>query len=258
MENKDKNLCFDNREFSWLKFNERVLEEAQKESGNPILERLKFISIFTSNLDEFFMVRVGTLTDYQKYFKEYVDSRTNLTLQEQLSEIYRRSTELYIKCDEVYGEVLEDLKEKGIKIIKTDELDEEKKKKILKYYKKNILPILSPQIIDVWHPFPFLQNKKLYVTVELEKKKEKKLVGIIPVPVKISRLLEVEGMENTFLLLEDIIEYFCKDIFSMYKVLDSTVISITRNADIDTDYDMSFDENADYRQFMKKLIKKSF
>lgn len=255
MENKDKNLCFDNREFSWLKFNERVLEEAQKESGNPILERLKFISIFTSNLDEFFMVRVGTLTDYQKYFKEYVDSRTNLTLQEQLSEIYRRSTELYIKCDEVYGEVLEDLKEKGIKIIKTDELDEEKKKKILKYYKKNILPILSPQIIDVWHPFPFLQNKKLYVTVELEKKKEKKLVGIIPVPVKISRLLEVEGMENTFLLLEDIIEYFCKDIFSMYKVLDSTVISITRNADIDTDYDMSFDENADYRQFMKKLIK---
>lgn len=255
LETKKKTLIFDNREFSWLKFNERVLEEAKRESENPLLERMKFISIFRSNLDEFFMVRVGSLTDYQKYFKEYVDSRTNLTIQDQLSEIYLRSRVLYEKCDKVYEKLLVDLKGKEINIVKLAELDEEKIKKVSKYYKRNILPLLSPQIIDVWHPFPFLQNKKLYVAVELEKKKEKKLVGIIPVPIKIKRLLEVEGLENTFILLEDVIEYFCKDIFSMYKVLDSTILSVTRNADIDTDYDISFGEEIDYKQFMKKLIK---
>lgn len=255
MDKKEKNLCFDNRELSWLKFNERVLEEAELESGNPILERIKFLSIFTSNLDEFFMVRVGTLTDYQRYFKEYIDTRTNLNVQEQLDEIYLKSAKLYKKRDRIYGEILEELKTKDINIMKIDELDDEKKRKISKYYKKNILPLLSPQIIDVWHPFPFLQNKKLYVVVELETKKEKKLVGIIPVPVKMNRLLKVEGLRNSFLLLEDIIKHYCEDIFSMYKVLDSTVMSITRNADIDTDYDIGFDESMDYKQFMKKLIK---
>lgn len=255
MNKKNKNLCFENRELSWLKFNERVLEEAELESENPILERMKFLSIFTSNLDEFFMVRVGTLTDYQRYFKEYIDTRTNLNVNEQLEEIYFRTTKLYQKRDRIYNEILAELSSKGINIMKLEELDEEKEKKISKYYKKNILPLLSPQIIDVWHPFPFLQNKKLYVVVELETKKDKKLVGIIPVPVKMNRLLKIDGEENSFLLLEDIIKYYCSEIFSMYKVVDSTVMAITRNADIDTDYDIGFDENMDYRQFMKRLIK---
>ncbi len=247
--------CFENRELSWLKFNERVLEEAEAKSGNPLLERMKFVSIFTSNLDEFYMVRVGTLTDYQRYFKDYIDTRTNLNVQEQLDEIYFRTAELYKKKDRVYASIISELKEKNINIIGIEELDEEKRKKITKYYKRNILPLLSPQIIDVWHPFPFLQNKKLYITVELEAKKDKKLVGIIPVPLRVNRLLKVEGLDNTFLLLEDIIKYYCAEIFSMYKVVDSTVMAITRNADIDTDYDIGFDESMDYRQFMKKLIK---
>lgn len=255
MSKKIKNLCFENREISWLKFNERVLEEAEVESGNPILERMKFLSIFTSNLDEFFMVRVGTLTDYLKYFKDYIDTRTNMSAQEQLEEIYSKTAKLYERRDKVYNEILNELSVKGINIRKLEELDEEKRKKISKYYKKNILPLLSPQIIDVWHPFPFLQNKKLYVVVELETKKDKKLVGIVPVPLKMKRILEIEGEENSFLLLEDVIKYYSSEIFSMYKVLDSTVMSITRNADIDTDYDVAFDENIDYRQFMKKLIK---
>ena len=254
MKIKNKYDYIDNRELSWLKFNERVLEEADCET-TPLLERLKFISIFTTNLDEFFMVRVGTLNDYMKYIPDYSDDKTGMSAKEQLLEIYKNTETLYRLRDYVFKKLDVSLRENNINFEKMSNLDENKIKKIEKYFKRNILPILSPQIIDVWHPFPFIQNKKLHVTVELEKKKEKKLVGIIPVPVKINRLLEVEGMENTFLLLEDIIEYFCKDIFSMYKVLDSTVISITRNADIDTDYDMSFDENADYRQFMKKLIK---
>lgn len=247
--------CYDNREFSWLKFNERVLEEAKKKSRNPLLERLKFISIFTSNLDEFYMVRVGTLTDYVKYFTNYIDSRTNLTALDQLSGIYKVTRELYEKRDLVYEEVLSELKEYGINLIKICELEAEEKKRLEKYYKRNILPLLSPQIIDVWHPFPFLQNKKLHVAVELEGKKDKKLVGIIPVPMTINRLLKIEGRENDFILLEDIIENFASEIFSMYKVLDSTVICITRNADIDTDYEVADEERMDYRQYMKKLIK---
>lgn len=254
MENKNYD-CYDNREYSWLKFNGRVLEEACRGSSNPLVERLKFLAIFTGNLDEFYMVRVGTLTDYVKYYQNYIDTKTNLTAIEQLSGIFNLTEGLYEKRDYVYEHIMLELEENGIALPNIEDLSQEERKKIKKYYKKNIFPLLSPQVIDVWHPFPFLQNKKLYVGLELAGKKENRLIGIIPVPMTLKRLVPVEGRENSFVLLEKVIEYFAADFFTMYKVQDTTVLCVTRNADIDTEYEVSDDDHMDYRQYMKKLLK---
>lgn len=252
MKIKDKYDYIDNRELSWLKFNERVLEEADCES-TPLLERLKFISIFTTNLDEFFMVRVGTLNDYMKFIPDYSDDKTGMSAKEQLSEIYKNSETLYRLRDYVFKKLDVSLRENNINFEKMSNLDESKIKKVEKYFKRNILPVLSPQIIDVWHPFPFIPNKKLHIAVHLENKKNK-LIGIIPVPEGIDRIIVLDKEKNIYLLLEDIILYFAQDIFSMYKFIDSTVMCITRNADIDTDLEI-YDDSTDYRQHMKKLIK---
>ena len=252
MKIKNKYNYIDNRELSWLKFNERVLEEADCES-TPLLERLKFISIFTTNLDEFFMVRVGTLNDYMKFIPDYSDDKTGMSAKEQLSEIYKNSETLYRLRDYVFKKLDASLRENNINFEKMSNLDENKIKKVEKYFKRNILPVLSPQIIDVWHPFPFIPNKKLHIAVHLENKKNK-LVGIIPVPEGIDRIIVLDKEKNSYLLLEDIILYFAQDIFSMYKFIDSTVMCITRNADIDTDLEI-YDDSTDYRQHMKKLIK---
>lgn len=252
MKIKDKYGYIDNRELSWLKFNERVLEEADCES-TPLLERLKFISIFTTNLDEFFMVRVGTLNDYMKFIPDYSDDKTGMSAKEQLLEIYKNSETLYRLRDYVFKKLDVSLRENNINFEKMSNLDENKIKKVEKYFKRNILPVLSPQIIDVWHPFPFITNKKLHIAVHLENKKNK-LIGIIPVPEGIDRIIVLDKEKNSYLLLEDIILYFAQDIFSMYKFIDSTVMCITRNADIDTDLEI-YDDSTDYRQHMKKLIK---
>ena len=252
MKIKNKYDYIDNRELSWLKFNERVLEEADCESTS-LLERLKFISIFTTNLDEFFMVRVGTLNDYMKFIPDYSDDKTGMSAKEQLSEIYKNSETLYRLRDYVFKKLDASLRENNINFEKMSNLDENKIKKVEKYFKRNILPVLSPQIIDVWHPFPFIPNKKLHIAVHLENKKNK-LIGIIPVPEGIDRIIVLDKEKNSYLLLEDIILYFAQDIFSMYKFIDSTVMCITRNADIDTDLEI-YDDSTDYRQHMKKLIK---
>lgn len=252
MKIKDKYDYIDNRELSWLKFNERVLEEADCES-TPLLERLKFISIFTTNLDEFFMVRVGTLNDYMKFIPDYSDDKTGMSAKEQLLEIYKNSETLYKLRDYVFKKLDVSLRGNNINFEKMSNLDENKIKKVEKYFKRNILPVLSPQIIDVWHPFPFIPNKKLHIAVHLENKKNK-LIGIIPVPEGIDRIIVLDKEKNSYLLLEDIILYFAQDIFSMYKFIDSTVMCITRNADIDTDLEI-YDDSTDYRQHMKKLIK---
>lgn len=242
----------ENREISWLKFNERVLEGAVSED-NPLLERLKFLAIFTSNLDEFFMVRVGTLNDYMKFIPDYSDDKTGMSAKEQLLEIYKNSETLYKLRDYVFKKLDVSLRGNNINFEKMSNLDENKIKKVEKYFKRNILPVLSPQIIDVWHPFPFIPNKKLHIAVHLENKKNK-LIGIIPVPEGIDRIIVLDKEKNSYLLLEDIILYFAQDIFSMYKFIDSTVMCITRNADIDTDLEI-YDDSTDYRQHMKKLIK---
>lgn len=252
MKIKKKYNYLDNRELSWLKFNERVLEEADCET-TPLLERLKFISIFTTNLDEFFMVRVGVLNDYMNYVPDYKDDKTEMSAEEQLSEIYKKSLSLYNLRDFLYKKLIDKLSAENIIFEKMEYLSESEIKKMEKYFNKNILPILSPQIIDAWHPFPFIPNKKLHIAVQLQNKKEK-LIGIIPVPFNIDRLIVLNKEQNRFLLLEDVISYFVSSIFSMYKVIDCTVMCITRNADIDTDLEI-YDNSTDYKQHMKKLIK---
>lgn len=243
----------ENREISWLKFNERVLEEAMTKE-NPLLERLKFLSIFTSNLDEFFMIRVGTMIDYMKYVPDYRDSKTEMTAEEQLEEIYKKVTKLYKTRDEVYKELMLCIEKENLK---KESINQLSKKEIIfleKYFFENIYPILSPLIIDTWHPFPFVPNKKLNIIVYLGNKKVE-VLGMIPVPENVERIIMIDKEEGKFVLLEEVILYFAKNIFSMYDIKESSIMRVTRNMDIETDIE-NYDENIDYRQYMKQILKR--
>ncbi|WP_291259111.1 polyphosphate kinase 1 [Fusobacterium sp.] len=243
----------ENREISWLKFNERVLEEAISKD-NPLLEQLKFLSIFTNNLDEFFMIRVGTMLDYLKYVPEYKDSRTGMTAQEQLEEIYKKVTKLYKIKDKIYKELMENLEKEGIKKEKISNLSKKEIDYLEKYFYENVYPFLSPLIIDTWHPFPFIPNKRLNIVLYLEVKKAE-VLGIVSVPENIERIIMINKEEGRYILLEELILHFSKNIFSMYKIKESSVMRITRNMDIETDIE-NHEENIDYRQYMKQIIKK--
>lgn len=241
-----------NRELSWLKFNERVLQEANR-AETPLLERLKFISIFTSNLDEFFMVRVGSLTDYALLKEPHIDNKTGLTAQQQLDEIFRAVAPLYELRDCAFTAVMNGLKGRGLQMVKLKEADAEEERQLKKYFIQEIMPLLSPQIIDSRHPFPHLANKQLQIVVILTKKK-RHLFGLIPMPDKLERLIFLENT-NRFVLLEDLIEHFADMVFDIYEVLEKNIITVTRNADINTEEDF-IDEDIDYRQHMKNLLKK--
>lgn len=243
----------ENREISWLKFNKRVLEEAMTKE-NPLLERLKFLSIFTSNLDEFFMIRVGTMIDYMKYVPDYKDSKTGMTAKEQLEEIYKKVTKLYKMRDEVYKELMLCIEKENFKKKNINELSKKEISFLEKYFFENIYPILSPLIIDTWHPFPFIPNKKLNIIVYLGTKKVE-VLGMIPIPENTERIIMLDKEEGKYILLEDLILYFAKNIFSMYEIKESSVMRITRNMDIETDIE-NYDENLDYRQYMKQIIKR--
>jgi polyphosphate kinase len=240
-----------NRELSWLKFNERVLHEANR-IETPLLERLKFISIFTSNLDEFFMVRVGTLTDYVLFDKTYSDNKTGMTAQEQLREIFRATTPLYALRERAFSSVMDGLTRYGVQLLKMQDLSADELKTLKKYFTQNIMPLLSPQIIDPRHPFPHLANKQIHIAVTLEDKK-KTLHGLIAMPVGIDRLIFLDD-GCRFVLLEELIWYFSELAFSVYKVLDKNIIAVTRNADINADERL--DEDMDFRLHMQNLLKK--
>ena len=240
-----------NREISWLAFNERVLREAGR-SELPLVERLKFISIFTSNLDEFFMVRVGVLTDYAIYDKKYKDNKTGMTAQEQLDKIFPAVLPLYSLKEKLYAAIIQDLAQHDVHILKMDNLDPNDIKNLKKHFSQHVLPLLSPQIIDTRHPFPHLPNKQLHIAVMLEKKKGF-VYGLIAMPSQIDRLVPLEG--NRFVLLEDLILYFAEMGFGSFKLVEKNIIAVTRNADLDTEEDI-LDEDIDYRQHMKDLLKK--
>ena len=241
-----------NRELSWLRFNERVLEEA-REKNVPAFEKLKFISIFTSNLDEFFMIRVGSLYDQTFLPKPQIDNKTGMDAAEQLSEIFRAVAPLYKKRDKIYREVAGLLCEKGIAHPQMESLTAEERSFAEKYFIADVLPVLSPQIINAHHPFPHLVNKALYIVLQM-KISDKTAYGIIPMPAMQDRLIFLPGSGMRYVLLEELIYQYAERVFDNCEINAKSIICVTRNADINVD--SLPDEDEDFRHHMKKVLRK--
>ena len=242
-----------NRELSWLKFNERVLEEAENPE-NPLCERLTFASIYQSNLDEFYMVRVGSLVDQMLLAKDIRENKTNMTPKEQLDAILARTKKLNRKRDVVYEEIMESLEEYGVHMLNFHKIEKEDRNYLERYFEAEVAPVISPSIVGKRQPFPFLRNKEIYAVVVLETKKGKEKLGIIPCSsAGIQRLIPVPRKTGTYMLSEELILHFVSKIFKGYHIKAKSLLRITRNADIDAD--ALYDEDLDYREFMVELIK---
>ena len=242
-----------NRELSWLKFNERVLEEAENPEV-PLCERLTFASIYQSNLDEFFMVRVGSLYDQTLLDKKIRENKTGMTSQEQIDAILKRTKQIDKRKEAVYEELMERVAEQGIRILRFNELDEEGAAYLERYFESEIAPLISPTVVGRRQPFPFLRNKEIYAVAVLGSKGKKDRLGIIPCTSNIfGRLIAVPGMQGTYMLAEELILHFAPAVFKGYKIKSKSLLRITRNADIDAD--ALYDEDLDYREFMEGLIK---
>lgn len=242
-----------NRELSWLKFNQRVLEEAQ-DPDVPLLERMKFVAIFTSNLDEFFMIRVGSLYDMASLKEMELDRRSKMTPKEQLERIYEAVEPLYKERDKTYSEIKKRLSPYGICGLSFKELQDPEKKYVKKYFKEQILPVLSPQIVDRNHPFSHLLNKEIYVIASL-KRGNQKLFGLVPVPTYLSEILLLPGHDIRYIRMEKILMEYLEIIFDKYEVSDKNYICVTRNGDVSPD-DEALDINEDFRNLMKKTLSK--
>ena len=248
---------FMNRELSWLKFNERVLEEAENIKV-PLCERLSFAAIYQSNLDEFFMVRVGSLIDQELLGKGERENKTQMTAQEQIRAILPRVQELNTRKDIVYTQIMHSLEKQGVRLVDFHKITQQESARLRAYFQAEIEPLLSPSVIGKRQTFPFLRNRELYAVAALENKSGKKRLGIIPCvntgSGKIfSRLINVKE-SDMYMLSEDLILHYMPRIFKGYQVKEKAIIRITRNADIDAD--ALYDEDLDYRDFMEKLIKK--
>lgn len=252
-EEKMADTIYMNRELSWLKFNERVLEEAENPE-NPLCERLTFVSIYQSNLDEFYMVRVGSLVDQMLLAKDIRENKTNMTPEEQLDAILARTKKLNRKRDVVYEEIMENLEQYGVHMLNFHKIEKEDRNYLERYFEAEVAPVISPSIVGKRQPFPFLRNKEIYAVVVLETKKGKEKLGIIPCSsTGIQRLIPVPGKTGTYMLSEELILHFVSKIFKGYHIKAKSLLRITRNADIDAD--ALYDEDLDYREFMVELIK---
>ena len=252
-EEKMADTIYMNRELSWLKFNERVLEEAENPE-NPLCERLTFASIYQSNLDEFYMVRVGSLVDQMLLAKDIRENKTNMTPEEQLDAILARTKKLNRKRDVVYEEIMENLEQYGIHMLNFHKIEKEDRNYLERYFEAEVAPVISPSIVGKRQPFPFLRNKEIYAVVVLETKKGKEKLGIIPCSsTGIQRLIPVPGKTGTYMLSEELILHFVSKIFKGYHIKAKSLLRVTRNADIDAD--ALYDEDLDYREFMVELIK---
>ncbi len=242
-----------NRELSWLKFNRRVLEEAQ-DITVPLLERMKFVAIFTSNLDEFFMIRAGSLFDMAHADPKAKDSRSGMTPDEQLEKIFEAVAPLYKERDKIYSDIQKQLRPYGVCGLNYKELEQQEKKYVKKHFKEQILPVLSPQVVDANHPFPHLLNKEIYVTANL-RDKDKTMQGIVPVPQFVSNVLYLPGHDIRYIRMEKIIMEHLNLVFPKYDISDVNYICVTRNADIAPD-DEALEVNDDFRYLMKKTLHK--
>ena len=243
-----------NRELSWLKFNERVLEEAESREV-PLCERLNFASIYQSNLDEFFMVRVGSLMDQMLLSKNLRDNKTHMTAEEQIKAIGKTVTRLNRRKDAVYAELMEHLEGYGVRLVNFQKLGSRESGELERYFDTEIAPLTSPTTVSRRQPFPFLQNKEIYAVGVLAGKSGQEKLGIIPCGTGvIPRLIGVPGQSGAYMLSEELILHFLPKVFSGYRVVSKSLIRVTRNADIDAD--ALYDEDLDYREFMAKLIKR--
>lgn len=260
-----------NRELSWLTFNKRVLDQGE-DSNVPLLERLTFVSIFSSNLQEFFMVRVGSLTDLSLIKKEIRDNKTLMTPEEQLNAIYQRCHELYPEQERIFLSIQDQLEEYGIRNLQVKDLSDEQREFLHSYLDDHVVPYLSPQIINARHPFPHFENGKLYILLRLNEELPKDLsedeeakaknvgaedvnFGLIPLPRQAKRLILLPGEGTQFILLENALKLIVDEVFSMYSTKRASVICVTRNADIDPNADID-EIDYDYREHMKRILKK--
>ncbi len=248
---------FDNRELSWLKFNQRVLEEAE-DGRVPLFERLGFISIFASNLDEFFMVRVGSLYDQTllKKDKDKKDNKTHLTAQEQLLLIAEKTAELLPRFNDAYWQIMEKLRLYGVEHVRMENLSDAENGYLLRHFSSDIKPLLFPTIVDKKHPMPFFANKAVYVIARLKNKKGGEFFGIIPAGSEaFGRIVPLPAEEGfRFILTEELITAYAHLAFPDYEVIDRGTFRITRNADIDAEE--ALDDDVDFRNVMEELVKK--
>ena len=242
-----------NRELSWLKFNERVLEEAENESV-PLCERMTFVSIFESNLDEFFMVRVGSLRAQMLISSKWKDNKTNMTAQEQIHASFREVKKLNKRKDKIYSKLMTEVEQFGICLIDFQMAREEEQQYLEKYFETEIAPLISPTVVGKRQPFPFLRNKEIYAVVVLETRNGKERLGIIPCTNNmLERMIELPFGQGRYMLSEDLILHFMAKVFKGYKIKGKSLIRVIRNADIDAD--ALYDEDLDYREFMAELMK---
>nr|WP_288644913.1 polyphosphate kinase 1 [uncultured Mediterraneibacter sp.] len=251
-ENKMSNVYM-NRELSWLKFNERVLEEAENPEV-PLCERMTFVSIYQSNLDEFFRVRVGSLQDQMLISTEIRENKTKMTSAEQIRAIIKEVKKLNQRKDKAYEKLMKKIEEYGITLINHASAKSEEKKFLEKYFMKEIMPLSSPTIVGKRQPFPFLKNGEIYAVVVLETRNKKERIGIIPCSNNmLTRMVELPGGKGRYMLIEDLILHYIGKVFKGYKVKGKSLLKVVRNADIDAD--AAYDEDLDYREFMEDLMK---
>ena len=244
---------YENRELSWLKFNERVLEEAE-DTSVPLCERMTFLSIFQSNLDEFFMVRVGSLEDQKLLSQKLRENKTNMTAGEQIEAILKRVAELNERKDAVYASIMKEVGEKDVHLTDFKELAKSESKYLEDYFMKEIVPLLSVMIVGRKQPFPFLKGQEIYALAVLGTRNGKKKIGIIPCSSSVfPRLIRIQTKEDTYVLVEELILHFLPKVYKGYKVLEKSVIRVTRNADID--FNAVYDEDLDYRDKMAQIVK---
>ena len=242
-----------NRELSWLKFNERVLEEAEN-TEVPLCERMTFVSIYQSNLDEFFRVRVGSLQDQMLISTEIRENKTKMTSAEQIRAIIKEVKKLNQRKDKAYEKLMKKIEEYGITLINHASAKSEEKKFLEKYFMKEIMPLSSPTIVGKRQPFPFLKNGEIYAVVVLETRNKKERIGIIPCSNNmLTRMVELPGGKGRYMLIEDLILHYIGKVFKGYKVKGKSLLRVVRNADIDAD--AAYDEDLDYREFMEDLMK---